>query len=205
MACQLCETRKPRRWCPGVRGEICPQCCGAERERTVDCPLDCEYLLEARRHEKPLDVDPETIPFKEIRIEEPFLEKNSALIMFLARHIVQAALANPAVVDNDVREALDALTRTYKTRESGLIYETRPSNPYAAGVMQTIKAALEQFEQRLRETAGMTTLRDADVFGVLLFLQRIEFSYNNQRPRGRSFLSFLLHSMPKQLEPDLIQ
>ena len=52
MACAICETRRPRRFCPGVRGDICSICCGTEREVTVDCPLDCEYLQEARRHDK---------------------------------------------------------------------------------------------------------------------------------------------------------
>ena len=44
MNCAICETRRPRRYCPGVRGEICAICCGTAREVTVDCPLDCPYL-----------------------------------------------------------------------------------------------------------------------------------------------------------------
>ena len=54
MACALCETRRPRRFCPGVRGDICTLCCGSEREVSVACPLDCEYLREAHKHEKPV-------------------------------------------------------------------------------------------------------------------------------------------------------
>src|ERR1035441_6424798 len=52
MQCSICQTRRSRRFCPGVRGEICSLCCGEEREVTVDCPLDCEFLREGRRHEK---------------------------------------------------------------------------------------------------------------------------------------------------------
>lgn len=196
MACQLCETRKARRHCPGVRGEICPQCCGTERERTVDCPLDCEHLLEARRHEKLPHPDPTTIPYKDLVIQESFIEKYSSLITFLSRSIVDAALTYPSIVDNDVREALDALTRTYRTRESGLIYESQPANIYAAGVVQALKASIEDFERRMREATGMSTIRDTDIFGVLVFIQRVELNYNNQRPRGRSFLSFLFESFP---------
>jgi len=62
MECAICQTRRPRRFCPGVRGEICSLCCGAEREVTVDCPLDCEFLREARRHEKA--PEPNAIPLK---------------------------------------------------------------------------------------------------------------------------------------------
>ena len=50
--CAICHTRRPRRYCPGVRGHICPVCCGTERENTVSCPLDCPYLREARVREK---------------------------------------------------------------------------------------------------------------------------------------------------------
>ena len=42
--------RRPKRFCPGVRGDICTICCGTEREITVDCPLDCVYLREAHQH-----------------------------------------------------------------------------------------------------------------------------------------------------------
>lgn len=204
MACQLCETRKPRRHCPGVRGEICPQCCGNERERTVDCPLDCEYLLEARRHERPPEPDPATLPNTDVVLEESFVEKHSTFIMILSRTLVDAALGNPSIVDNDIRDALDALTRTYRTRESGLIYEVQPANPYAAGIVQALKATIEDFERRTHEAAGMSTIRDTDIFGVLVFLQRIELNYNNQRPRGRSFLSFLFQSFPPQPESNLV-
>ena len=37
----------------------------------------------------------------------------------------------------------------------------------------------------------MSRTRDADILGVLVFLQRIEFDRNNGRPRGRAFLHSL--------------
>ena len=58
MLCAICGVRKARRFCPGVRGNICTLCCGTEREVTVDCPLDCEYLQEAHRQ----DVDTRSSP-----------------------------------------------------------------------------------------------------------------------------------------------
>lgn len=164
----------------------------------MDCPLDCEFLVEARRHEKPHQPDPETVPHKDVAVRENFLEKHSMLIMTLSRSLVDAALDNASIVDNDIRDALDALTRTYRTRESGLIYEVQPANPYAAAIVQSLKATIEDFERRTREATGMSTIRDADIFGVLVFLQRMELSYNNQRPRGRSFLSFLFQNFPSQ-------
>ena len=49
--CKLCGKRRARRHCPGIEGDICPQCCGAERENTIHCPSTCEHLREARLHE----------------------------------------------------------------------------------------------------------------------------------------------------------
>jgi hypothetical protein len=53
LSCVICEIRKEKRFCPAVHGRICPQCCGEQREVTLDCPSDCPYLQQARQHEKP--------------------------------------------------------------------------------------------------------------------------------------------------------
>ena len=51
MSCVICEIRKEKRVCPAVHGRICAQCCGEQREVTLDCPSDCPYLQQAREHE----------------------------------------------------------------------------------------------------------------------------------------------------------
>jgi hypothetical protein len=196
MKCSICENRRPRRFCPAVRGEICPVCCGTSREVTLDCPLDCPYLQEARKHEKPLELDPEQMPNKDIEITERFLEQHTPLFTFLCRALVKTVLSSAGVIDADVREALDAMARTYRTMQSGLVYETRPANLVAAALQQRVATELEGFRKQLREQAGMETLRDADVLGVLVMLQRMEFTRNNGRPKGRAFLDFLLTEFP---------
>jgi hypothetical protein len=198
MKCQLCEVRRPRRFCPGVRGEICAPCCGAEREVTIACPLDCEYLREARSHEKPPDVDPEKFPNPDIRVSESFLRNNERMLTFAAATLFRASQENPDVIDLDMREALGALIRTYRTLESGLIYESRPANPLAAFVQQRFQQSLQEYRQRTTESAGITTVRDADVLGVLVFLERLELSNNNGRRRGRAFIDFLRGFFPSQ-------
>ena len=50
----------------------------------------------------------------------------------------------------------------------------------------------------------METVRDLDVLGILVMLQRIEFARNNGRPRGRAFLDFLRNEFPAGEEPGLI-
>jgi hypothetical protein len=201
--CRICETRKPKRSCPGVGGDICPQCCGAEREVTVDCPLDCEYLLEARRHERPQDVDPDKFPNPEIRVTEGFLRDHADLLVFSARSLLDAAFASGAS-DFDMRESLDAMIRTLRTAESGLIYQSRPQNPYADAVMQRFNESLDQFRKQLHDSMGMHTIRDSEVLGILVFLQRMELTHNNGRRKGRSFLSFLMQYFPQREEPRVV-
>ncbi|MFB3777060.1 MAG: hypothetical protein ACE141_05590 [Bryobacteraceae bacterium] len=191
MKCAICEVRRPRRSCPAVRGDICAQCCGSAREVSLDCPLECSYLQEAHRHERPPDLDPDQMPNKDVEITERFVEEHAPLFTFVSRALWKSTLASTGVIDADVREALDAMTRTYRTMQSGLVYETRPANLVAAGVQQRLAAELDGLRKQLREETGMETLRDADVLGVLVMLQRMEFTRNNGRPRGRAFLDFL--------------
>jgi hypothetical protein len=191
LACQLCETRKARRACPGVRGDICSICCGTEREESVDCPLDCEYLREARLHEKPPEVDPDKFPNREIEVSESFLHQKEDLLLFLSQTLFRAAMETAGANDNDVRDCLDALIRTYKTLESGIYYDTRPSNMIAGVIYQRLQAALDQYRQEMARQLGMQTIRDVDTLGIYVFLQRLEIQHNNGRRRSKAFLDFL--------------
>lgn len=191
MACAICETRRPRRACPGVRGEICSICCGTEREVSVECPFDCVYLQEARTHEKPAAMEDQELPNQDIKLTEGFLRENEPLMVALSQGLVRALDEAPGIVDFDVREALDALIRTYRTLESGVYYETRPSNPLANHVCNQAQHAVTELRTREREQLGMTRTRDADVLGMLVFMQRLELDRNNGRRRGRAFLDLL--------------
>lgn len=193
--CQVCQKKRARRHCPGVRGEICAACCGTERENTIDCPLDCEYLLEARRHEQPAAI--EELPNKDIRVSEEFVREHESLVILLAVALGQA-MEKQRAVDFDAREGIESLIKTYRTRESGLIYESRPQNPYAAAILEALQHSIEEIHQRIAKETGMHSLRDSEVLGVLIFLQRLELQHNNGRRRGRSFLSFLHAFFPAQ-------
>jgi hypothetical protein len=191
MACAICETRRPRRFCPGVRGEICSICCGTEREVTVSCPFECEHLQEARRRDKPVAIDSAAVPNQDIRVTERFVEEHQGLLTFIGNVVLGSALDTPGAVDYDVREALEALIRTHRTLASGVYYESVPPNPLAANIYRGIQNAVAEFRQHEQQELGMSRTRDADVLGVLVFLQRIELDRNNGRQRGRAFLDSL--------------
>jgi hypothetical protein len=209
MKCKICQTRKARRYCPGVSGEICSICCGTEREVTISCPLECPYLAEARLHEKLPVLKPDEVPNRDVRITEEFLREHEPLLVFLSSRLLEISLATAGAVDSDVREALQSLIRTYRTLDSGLYYETRPANLVAAGIHQRMQEAVETLR---KELAGKnaTPVRDAEILGTLVFLERMELNQNNGRPRGRAFLDYLRAYFPLNQEtlapaPPLIQ
>jgi hypothetical protein len=191
MACAICEIRRPRRFCPGVRGDICTICCGTEREVTVNCPFECEYLQEARRRDKAAPLDPATVPNQDVRLTEEFIDEHETLLAFLGNVVAGAAMDTPGAVDYDVREALEALIRTFRTLESGVYYESVPPNPLAANIYRAVQNALAEYRNREQQQLGMSRTRDADVLGLLVFLQRVEFDRNNGRRRGRAFVDSL--------------
>src|ERR1039457_1014910 len=132
MECAICRVRRPRRFCPGVRGEICSICCGTEREVTIQCPFDCPYLRDARLHERPAPVAQAQIPHREVRVTEQFVTEHEALLSAIGRALFNAAMNTPGAVDSDVREAIAALIRTQQTLATGLYYESVPGNTVAA-------------------------------------------------------------------------
>jgi hypothetical protein len=208
MKCKICNTRKPRRYCPGMVADICSICCGAEREVTVNCPLDCPYLVEARQHERLVAVDSEQIPNQDVRVTEEFLREHEPLLIFLGAKLLESSLGAAGAIDADVRDALDSMIRTYRTLQSGLYYETLSPNLVAAAIQQNLQQAVDTLRKELSEK-GATTIRDVEILAVLVFLQRIALSRDNGRPKGRAFIDYLRAHFPHDREtaaaPSLIQ
>ena len=114
MTCPICQLRKEKRFCPAVHGKICPQCCGEQREVTLDCPSDCPYLQQAREHEKPRETTAldRAAMFPDIEIAEQFLYEREHLIMGLSFALAKSARADRALADRDLIAALTSLAET---------------------------------------------------------------------------------------------
>ncbi|NWF83043.1 MAG: hypothetical protein HXY18_04345 [Bryobacteraceae bacterium] len=179
-----------------MRAEICAPCCAQEREVTLDCPFECEHLRDARRHEKTPEPDPASLPSPDIDLNDRFLQEHQPLIVVAGRLLLVAAMDTEGAVDNDMREALDALVRTYRTAESGLIYETRPNNVVAARIQARFQDEIAAFRERIAERSGTHSVRDRDLLGALVFWQRMEWQHNNGKRKGRAFIENLLGLLP---------
>ncbi|HTS29162.1 MAG TPA: hypothetical protein VMH81_24990 [Bryobacteraceae bacterium] len=188
MKCAICQIRRPRRFCPGVRGDICTVCCGEQREVTVSCPLDCEFLLEARKHERVERIGPQALPNRDIVIKDGFLDEHESLFVYLAHILYSAAVETSGTVDSDVQEALEGLIRTYRTLQSGVVYESIPTNPLAANVFRAVQRGLDDFRREETQGLGFSKTRDADVLKTLVYVQWTGLHSNNGRPRCRAFI-----------------
>jgi hypothetical protein len=194
--CHLCQRRAARRYCPALERNICSVCCGTEREQSIGCPLDCEYLRDARYHERLPELDPKTLPNPEIELTDRFMDEHQDLIVVLGRLLFVASVETQGVVDADMREALASLVTTYKTASLGLIYEARPDNAIAAAVVTRFSEELDKFRDDVAKHSPAHALRDKDVLGVLVFWQRLEYQRSNGRRKGRGFIESLYAVLP---------
>jgi hypothetical protein len=196
--CKICGKRRARRACPAVRGEICTICCGTDREVSLSCPLECEYLQEAHRREKPIPISDKQLANPDVPVNEEFLETHEELVLFCIYSLVQAAVRTPGALDADVLAALEALIQTHRTLESGLVYETRAENMVAAAVQRSFAASLADYQKLRAERESLLPVRNSEILKVLVFLHRLGQQNLNGRPRGRMYLDLLRHMTPEQ-------
>src|SRR5882762_6591787 len=86
LSCAICEKRKEKRFCLAVHGRICAQCCGEQREVTLDCPRECVYLQQAREREKPRQIEDldRSVLFPQVQIPEQFIYEHEHLVVGLS-------------------------------------------------------------------------------------------------------------------------
>jgi len=195
--CKICQKRRARRFCPAVNGDICTICCGTEREVSLSCPLHCQYLQEAHKREKPIEIADGLISNPDIRVTEEFVREHDELLLFSIYSLVEASLRTPGANDRDVMTVLEALIQTHRTLESGLFYESRPESTVALSIHRLFTASLADYqkERKVRET--LPQLGNSEILAILVFLHRIGQQNQNGKPRGRMFLDLLRHMTPE--------
>ena len=199
MACPICEKRPPKRFCPAKGEKICSICCGKEREVTIDCLSDCSYLIAAHRHEaehrKPLSS--QDFPYRDIAFSPDFVNEHWPVVRNIAGVILSCQIQNQDLHDDGVSTALESLAETYRTLGAGIYYERPPD----ARVARTLYGQIDESVQHLRKQAAEQTgfsssLKESDIFRLLVFLLRICRQETNGRPRSRAFLGFLRSRFP---------
>ena len=145
MSCEICHKRKEKRFCPAIHGRICPQCCGEQREATLDCPEDCPYLQQARAHEKtrtPEQLAGEEL-FPKVEIGQGFYYEREPLIGGLLYELTRLSGLQRDWNDRDVTGALTALARNYeRLTGSGIIYNESTANPIHRAIADELQREL---------------------------------------------------------------
>lgn len=184
-----------------MHGRICPQCCGEQREVTLDCPSDCPYLLQAREHEKPRPAD-EVNPadlFLQVELTDQFIYESEHLIMGLSFALAKSAHANRMLNDRDLIAALTSLAKSYETLvNSGLVYETPTTNVAHQAVAAEVQNMVKEYREAEQKHTGVTRLRDSEVLRALVFLVRMAHGRTSGRPRSRAFIDFLFAQFPER-------
>jgi len=201
LSCAICEIRREKRFCPAVHGRICPQCCGEQREVTLDCPSDCPYLLQAREHEKPRLPD-QIVPaalFLQVEVSDRFMYEKEHLLMGLTFALAKAAHADRSLHDQDLIAALSVLTKSYERRvNSGLHYEQPLTSESQRRAAAEVENMVKEYRQAEQKQVGYSSLRDSDVLKALVFLVRLAHGRTSGRPKSRAFVDFLFAQFPEK-------
>jgi hypothetical protein len=201
LSCAICNKRKEKRFCPAVHGRICPQCCGEQREVTLDCPSECVYLQQAREHEKPRPIEEvdQSVLFPKIEIGQQFLYEQEHLILGLSYALAKSAQADRGIRDADLISALSALAQSYETLAgSGLHYETPVTNLAHQAIASEVQKMVKEYREAEQKHVGYSRLRDSDVLRALVFLLRMALTRTSGRPKSRAFVDFLFRQFPER-------
>ena len=201
MSCPICSIRKQKRFCPAVHGRICAQCCGEQREITLDCPSDCPYLQQSREHDRPAaarDLDRNAL-FPEVEISQQFLYDREHLILGLSFALAKSARANRDLRDRDLIAALSTLAKSYETLvKSSLIYEQPTANVTHQAIAAEIEAMVKEYRAAEQKHMGYTQVRESDVLKAIVFLLRLAYSHTSGRPKSRAYVDFLFAQFPEK-------
>jgi hypothetical protein len=201
VSCAICEKRKEKRFCPAIHSRICPQCCGEQREVTLDCSSDCVYLQQAREHEKPrgmADVNPADI-FLQVEMADDFLYQHEHLIMGLTYALAKSVRADRSLKDTDLIAAITSMAKTFETLvNSGLHYGTPLTNAAQQAVAAQVQNMLKEYREAEQKHVGYVQLRDSEALRALVFLVRMAHGRTSGRPKSRAFVDFLLAQFPEK-------
>ena len=200
LTCPICHVRKEKRFCLALHDRICSQCCGEQREVTLECPSECPYLQQARRHEKPRDFGSE-LPeemFPSIEIGQEFLHRNEPLIGGLLRTLLRLSTVDRKLKDRELIAALTSMARSYQTLVgSGLVYQEASANPAQLTIIDVLRRSIDEFRAVEQQHLGYTALRDSDVLKALVFMIRLATLNTSGRPLSHAFIDGLEERFPQ--------
>jgi hypothetical protein len=198
VSCPLCEKRKSQRFCPAKGEKICAVCCGKEREVSIDCPLDCFYLIAAHRYEDEHQRElPADTPLLDVQLPRDSLHVHQQLMAAFAFTIAKFCAAHHDATDTDVLATVEAFAETYKTLMTGIYYEKPPNGQLRRELYAALTAFVAEVKKAQAQHASSDALIDSDIFYLLVFLYRMGLLRTNGRLRSRRYIEFLRSQFPE--------
>jgi hypothetical protein len=198
VSCPICEKRKAERFCPAKGEKICAVCCGREREVTIDCLVDCSYLISAHRYEDEhqRQLRPDT-PLLDVTLPSDIIHTRQQLVAAFAFTIAKFCAGHPDATDSDVLAGVQALAETSRTLMTGIYYETLPDGLLRRELYAALAGLVLEAKQQQAQQASSAGLKDSDIFYLLVFLYRMGLLRTNGRQRSRRYVEFLRNQFPE--------
>ncbi len=171
-------------------------CCGTEREVSIDCPVDCGYLVAAHRYEEQHQRTlPPGTPLLDVRLTSDIIHTHQQLLSALAFTIARFCAEHREANDVDVLAAMESLAEAYKTLTAGIVYEQRPALPVQRELYEALSKFFVESEQKQAQ-ASFGHAKDSEIYQLLVFLYRMGLMHTNGRSRSRRFIEYLRSQFP---------
>ena len=199
--CVHCNQRKAKRHCPALGASICSLCCGMHRQKEINCPSSCTFLVkhtpyqEKRTLEKKLSTAPSPpLPEEDILSDERLAWLAFNIEVPIARMLEKDA----SMMDGDVLTALD-YARDKLVKESSLIIMSEkriePKNELGEAIYQSVEQC--RFEKKIIVPGELQTYTQDEkkkcLDRVILAVQQL----SKGNLRGRGFLEQLIARFSK--------
>ncbi len=149
--CQICNSRKAKRYCSALAYTICTICCAESRLKTIDCPPDCRFLKgevyqKKRNDEKEFVKLMHEVPHGQF--DDIFHDDKVALVAYdIELRIVEKYKAEgKSFNDNQVYEAY---RKMYKYYTNQLSDEEFKSNAIAQLLLNLSKEKMDSWNSNL--------------------------------------------------------
>ncbi len=171
-------------------------CCGTEREVSIDCPVDCAYLVSAHRYEEqhPRALPPET-SLLDVRLSSEIIHTHQQLLSAIAFTIARFCAEHHEANDLDVLASIESLAGTYKTLASGIVYEQLPALPVRRELYEALSKFFAESKQQTAQNP-FGNAKDSEIYQLLVFLYRMGLMHTNGRPRAKRFIEYLRSQFP---------
>jgi len=181
--CNLCNKRKGKRFCKGLRQWICAECCGEKRFNLINCPDDCVYLEQAKEYSigRVIEIIPN-------------LNSDQWKLHFNIEFLTYKFLSDfPNFTDEEYKEVISLFEKEYSARQGGFFLPAlMPKSSRALKLKTIIQEFLNDVEKEKNEF-GLNKITPKEILEVFSWeRERVEEYINKNKNLGPNlFLKFL--------------